>query len=345
MKALMKTMPGEGHVEIVDTVEPQVSAGHVKIEVKFCGICGTDVHIIHDTFKNSPPVIIGHEFSGIVCEVGDNVSDVQVGDRVAALGSNAVVCGKCIYCKQGQYMFCAERKGAGLAVDGGFTKYAVVREDQVYKLPEGVSLEVGSLLEPFANAVQAIEELTKFSAGDVVLLSGPGPIGLLCLSLISRHGCKVIVAGTTDDQNRFEIAKKLGADVIVDILKEDLDSILQAETKGMGADIVVDTSGSPAAITNNLNYVKKIGTYIQVGITGREFSVNWDTILYKKLQVFGSLGHSLKTWDRAVRILEQGKIDISPVASHSLPLSQWQEGFDLFTSKKGAKVLLYPDED
>lgn len=344
MKALIKTKHGKGNLELRNISEPDCTQDGVKIEIKYCGICGTDIHVMHDTFKNYPPVILGHEFSGVVVETGKNVRNIQKNDRVTVLGSTKVICGECEYCRQGNYVFCAIRRGMGHGVDGGFTKYTVVREDMVYKLPDHVSYEEGALCEPFASAVQGIEELTSFHNGDVVLLSGPGPIGLLCLALILRHGCRVIVAGTDSDRERLELARSWGADIVTDVTKENLDDIVAHETKGRGVDIVVECSGNARAVASGFKSLRKMGSYIQMGILGEKIDFDFDTILYKQLSVYGSIGHSLKTWDRVIRILDHNKIDISKVISHKLPLSKWQEGFELSENKKGIKILLSYDE-
>jgi len=343
MKALMKTKPGVGNVEIVDIPEPECTPNGVKVEVQYTGICGTDIHVYYDTFKNYPPVILGHEFSGIVREVGKEVKKIKAGDRVAVLGSTMVTCGECEYCRQGYYMFCKIRRGMGHGVSGSFTRYVVVREDMCYKIPEKVSFEEAALCEPFAFAVQAVEELTTFNVGDVVLLSGPGPIGLLCLSLIVAHGCKVIVAGTKQDALRFEIAKKMGADIVVDVTSESLDEIVNRETHGRGVDIALECSGAESSVANCLKSLRSLGKYIQCGIAGREIKVNFDTILFKQLQVFGCVGHSLKSWDRVISILEQGKVDLKPVITHKMPLSKWKEAFDMCERKEGVKILLSYD--
>ena len=344
MKALMKMRHGVGNIELVDVPEPICGPDGVKVEIKYAGICGTDIHIYHDTFKSYPPVILGHELSGVVAETGIKINNVKPGDRVAILGSSAVTCGTCEYCTQGYYMYCPIRRGMGHGVNGGFTKYVTVREDMVYKLPESVSLEEGALTEAFASAVQAIEEMTAFNIGDVVLLSGPGPIGLLCIALIAAHGCKVIAAGTGADETRLEIAKKLGADVLVNVDKDNLEEIVNGETGGKGADIAVECAGAEASISSCLKLVRKMGKYIQLGIAGRPVTVDVDQILRKRLRIFGSEGHSLKTWERTMRILEQRKVDLTPIITHKLPLSRWKEGFDLCETKGGGKVLLSYDE-
>lgn len=343
MKALLKSKPGFGNVDLEDMPEPDCPADLVKIEVRFTGICGTDLHVYHDTFKNYPPVILGHEFSGVIAEVGADVEKVKVGDRVTVLGSTAITCGSCSYCKRGYYMFCSERRGMGHGTDGSFTKYVLVREDMVYRVPDNLSLEEAALAEPLACAVQAIEELTPIQVGDTVLLSGPGPIGLICLSLLAMKGCKVIVAGTSADHVRLEIARELGADIIVDVSNEDLQSVVMKETDGQGVDVTVECAGVGPSINSSLKALKNLGKHIQVGIVGKEITMDYDVILYKQIQLFGSLAHSMQTWDRVMQLLEQQKINLKPIITHKMPLTKWEKAFDLCEQKTCGKVLLSHD--
>lgn len=344
MKALMKTKSGFGNVELVDIPEPACPLSGVKVEVKYGGICGTDLHVYKDTFPNYPPVILCHEFAGVVTEVGSDVLDIRPGTKVAVIGSIAVQCGKCEYCRQGYYMFCPQRRGMGHGVNGGFTRFVVVREDMVCPVGDSVTLEQAALLEPFAVAVQAIEEITPFCVGDTVLLSGPGPIGLLCLAMLVAHRCKVIVAGTEADAERLALAKRLGADVVVDVSRTDLEAVIRGETAGRGVDIAVECAGAASSIASCIRAVKSQGRILQLGIPGKPLAVDIDSVIFKAIQFLGCVGHSLKTWDRAVRILNQGKVDIMPVVTHVLPLSRWKEGFDLCEQKQGIKVLLKCDE-
>lgn len=343
MIALVKTRPGPGNVELTQVPEPECGPGQVKIEVAYSGICGTDLHVYHDRFRNYPPVILGHEFSGVVVETGSGVESVRAGDRVTVLPASAVICGRCEYCREGYFMFCPQRRGMGHGVNGSFTRYAVVREDQVYVLPDHVSLEEGALTEPFASAVQGVEELGEFRSGDVVLISGPGPIGLLCLLLL-RSRAKVIVAGAECDGARLELAARLGADAVVNVAREDPLAVVDRETRGRGVDVAVECAGAEQSIANCLRAVRKMGAYLQLGIAGGEVRVPFDLVLYKQLRMWGSVGYSLRTWRRVLEILRQGKVDLAPLISHKLPLSRWREGFDLCESKKGVKVLLYYDE-
>jgi len=343
MRALTKTRPGAGNVELVEIPEPECPPDRVKVEVAFGGVCGTDIHVYYDRFPSYPPVILGHEFSGVVVEAGEQVQRVKPGERVTVLGSTAITCGTCEYCQSGDYMFCGARRGMGHGTHGCFTRYVVVREDQIYKLPEAVSLEEGALSEPFASAVQAVEEVDRFRTGDMVLLSGPGPIGLACLLLLARR-TKVIVAGTEHDGVRLKLARELGADRTVDVSREPLGEVVEQETGGRGVDVAIEAAGAPESVLACLRAVRRMGRYLHLGILGREVSVPFDTLLYKQVQVRFSVGHSLKTWRRAMRILEQRKLDLQPLITHILPLSRWREAFQLCENKQGVKVLLKYEE-
>src|SRR6266545_4597679 len=226
MKALVKYRSGPGHVALRDVEEPRCGRDQVKIEVAHCGVCGTDLHVLHDTFRNYPPVILGHEFSGTVVEVGEGVSHVAAGHPVTVLPASAVICGSCLYCRT-----------------GAFARYAVVRKDQVYRLPPGLSLAEAALCEPFACVVQATLELTEVRLGDVVLVSGCGPVGLMCLKLLAAEGIQTIVAGLAEDRTRLEAARRMGAPLAIDVSEQDLQAVVRDATQGRGADVAFECSG------------------------------------------------------------------------------------------------------
>ena len=173
MKALVKYASGEGNVDLLEVDEPCCGEDQVKLEIAYCGICGTDLHVLHDTFRNYPPVILGHEFSGTVVEVGRKVTNATVGERVAGLGATAVTCGQCEYCRSGYFIFCASRRGMGHGVNGAFTRYVVMRfPDQLYRIPENFSLDEAAMSEPFAAVVQAVTEIAKVRAGETAWSRG-----------------------------------------------------------------------------------------------------------------------------------------------------------------------------
>lgn len=342
MIALVKTAPGPGQVELADMPEPVPSPHQVKLEISACGICGTDLHVYHDTFRNFPPVILGHEFVGRVVEEGAAVrGKVDCAARYAVLGATAVTCGRCRWCRSGDFMFCPDRRGMGHGVNGAFTRYACARPDQLFRLDDALPEEEGALVEPLAAAVHAVAEMTEVRPGDVALVSGPGPIGLLCLLVLVHHGIKTIVAGTTADAARLKLAAQFGAVRIVDVQKENLAELILAETEGAGVDVAFEVSGAAASAGACLNALRPLGHYTQVGHFGRDITVPFDRIGFKQLRVTGSVGYSAATWTRAMKLLAAG-LKPSRIVTHRLPLARWREGFDLFERKEALKVLLTP---
>lgn len=342
MEALIKYDKGPGHVALMEVPEPRCENHQVILEVNCCGICGTDLHVYNDTFRNYPPVILGHEFAGKIVEIGSGVSGINRSDSFAVLGATAVICGHCTYCRNGEFMFCGERRGMGHGVNGAFAKYVVVRPDQLFRLPPHVTMQEGALVEPLAAAVHAVCEIARFQLGDVVLLSGPGPIGLLCLKLLVAQGIKTIVAGTSDDQLRLDKADGYGAARIVKVDEDDLVSIIAEETGGKGVDLAIECAGAAGSVRNCLHALRPLGHYVQVGHFGDDLSVPWDFVAFKQLTISGSVGYTRDTWHQTLQILEQGRLNVREVITHELSLTDWRVGFDLSEQKKAVKVLLYP---
>jgi L-iditol 2-dehydrogenase len=342
MKALVKFAPGEGNLDILDVAEPVCGPLQVKVEIAFCGVCGTDLHVMHDTFRNYPPVILGHEFAGTVAETGREVRGVAIGDRVTVLGATAVTCGVCRYCREGRFIFCPDRRGMGHGVNGAFTRYVVVRPDQLYRIPEHFTLEEAAISEPFAAAVQAVTEVTQVRIGETALVSGPGPIGLLCLKLLVAEGVKTIVAGAAGDELRLAAAREFGASLTVDTTERDLADAIREATGGAGVDVALECAGHPASVRGCLEALRPMGRYTQVAICGREIQFPIDRIFYKQLTVTGSICYTARTWERMMRIYEQGRIRLHDLISVKLPIDDWRTAFDLCADRKALKVLMYP---
>lgn len=342
MQALVKYQAGSGHVELREVAEPAPTEHQVRLEIEACGICGTDLHVFHDTFRNFPPVILGHEFVGRVVEEGSEVrGKVDRAGRYAVLGATAVSCGRCRWCRSGEFMFCPDRRGMGHGVNGAFARYACVRPDQLFRVDDALPAEEGALVEPLAAAVHAVAEQTEVRAGDIALVSGPGPIGLLCLLVLVQHGIKTVVAGTSADRTRLDLARTLGAARVVDVQTENLAAILRAETSGVGVDIAFEVAGVAASAQACLDALRPLGRYTQVGHFGRDITVPFDRIGFKQLRVTGSVGYTVATWTRTMALLGQG-LKPSRIVTHRLPLAEWRQGFDLFERKEAAKVLLFP---
>ncbi len=343
MEALVKYDKGPANVRLQEMPDPQVENGKVILEVNSCGICGTDLHVYHDTFKNYPPVILGHEFSGKVVEKGKNTEGIDLGARYSVLGALTVICNNCEYCHSGEFMFCKAKRGMGHGVNGAFTKYVAARPDQLYATADHVSDDISALVEPFAVAVHAVGEIANLQFGDTVLLSGPGPIGMLLLKLLLAQGVKTIVAGTGHDTEKLKTAKDWGAHTVVRVDREDLSAIVRQETKGKGVDIAFETAGAAASAANCLQALRPLGQYIQVGHFGKDITIPFDLSAFRQLTIKGSVGYTRATWDRAVEIIDQGTVNLEDVISHRMPLSDWQKGFDLMEQKKSLKILLYPN--
>jgi L-iditol 2-dehydrogenase len=343
MKALVKYAAGEGNVGILDVAEPECKETQVKLEVAYCGVCGTDIHVLHDTFRNFPPVILGHEFAGTVVEVGSKVTGLKTGEKVAGLGATAITCGKCQYCLSGYFVFCSSRRGMGHGVNGAFANYVVMRPDQLYRIPETFTLEEAALSEPFAAAVQAVTEITNVRLGDTVLVSGPGPIGLLCLKLLVAEGIKTIVAGAPGDGARLTAASRIGAAVVVNIGEQDLEEAVREHTSGAGVDVAFECSGHPSSVRACLEALRPMGQYTQVGICGRDISFPIDRIFYKQLKLSGSVCYTARTWDRMMNIYAQGRLRLNDLITDKLPISNWTRAFELCDLKKALKVLMYPE--
>lgn len=324
--------------------EPKAEADTVVIEVKAAGICGTDIHIYKSEYSIEPPVILGHEFSGEVVETGPGVTRFKAGDRVTVNPTAGRLCGQCRYCRLGVPFLCVDRASVGSGIDGGFARYCGVREEIVFRLPEHLDFDAGALCEPFACAVQAVLELTEILPGEVVAISGPGPIGLMCAMLARLHGARVVMLGLSADRDRMEISRRLGADTVIDVEAENPKEIVDDLTNGYGADVVIECTGANAAVAQGLELIKKLGRFTQVGLFGRPVKIDMDLIVTKEIVLQGSMCHTWGTWDRTMRLLGQEAVDLHPLISDKLPLDRWQEGFDRVTNREGAKILLYPDE-
>jgi L-iditol 2-dehydrogenase len=343
LQALVKTARGKGNVQILDVPEPVPRTGQVKVEVKAAGVCGSDLHIYHDeiAIPIKPPVIMGHEFAGVVAEVGDGVERVCVGDRVTC-ETTAWACGECLQCRLGHSNMCADRRVVGYAVDGCFARYCVVNERQVHLLPGNVGFVAAALTEPLACCVHAVLELTTISAGDVVVITGPGTIGLLCLQLVKVSGGFAVMCGTSQDAERLKLASRFGADLTINVETEDALELVRGLTGSEGADVFLECAGVPSAARLGLEATRRGGQYTQVGLFPAPFELGFDLIAYKELRVTGSLGQRWTSWKRALDLMGQGRIDTQALVSRILPITSWREAFRLFEERQGLKTVLEP---
>ena len=340
MKALVKTAKGIGNLEVLEVPEPIPKSDQLKIEVKAGAICGTDLHIQDDEYVNCPPMVLGHEMSGVVVEVGDAVTRFNVGDRVTS-ETFKFTCGHCRFCQTGLIGLCVNRDSMGVHVDGAFAKYVCQREESLHKLPDNVDFEAGSMSEPTAVAVRAVYERANIAPGDVVLLSGPGPVGLLCLQAVKSIGARVVLVGAAGDENRLALGKELGADVIVNVATDSFDEVLNM-TEGLGADVSIECGGSKASMDQCIEYARKGAQLVLVGLFGHEIAVDVDKAIIKELTILPSFTYRHRTWERAMKLLGEGKIETAPLVSGRFPITEWEKAFETVRARQGIKYLLLP---
>lgn len=341
MKAVVKEEPGFDHMILKDVPEPQVYGDRIKIAVAYTGICGSDIHTFKGEYKNpTTPVTLGHEFSGKVVEIGPDVKKIRVGDRVTS-ETTFETCGTCDYCKEKDYNLCSHRKGIGTQANGSFAKYVLSREESCHVLADSLSYEAAALSEPLSCCVHAALEKTTVSADDKVLIFGPGPIGLLLLQVVKAQGAFAVMSGITKDHSRLELAKELGADVVVDTMKEDLNEIILQLTGGYGVDRVFDCSGAVPAVNQGLPLMRKKGTFVQVGLFVQKANpIDEESIIQREISYIGSRSQKPSSWLIALDLLTKNKINADKMITKIFPLDQWREAFEAVMGGEEIKVLI-----
>jgi len=344
MKALVKTQKGIGFLELREVPEPQPGPGEVKIEIAACGICGTDIHVRHDQFPYWPPVILGHEFTGTVVEAGPDCRRSKVGDRVVA-EPHTLACGQCALCRTGNIQICPEKRSPGWGIDGAMTKYICYPERLLHKIPVTMSFDQAALVEPTGNAVADVIERTRIMPGDFAVVIGPGPIGLLSAMVARAAGAReVAIIGTPGDVTlRLAKAKELGFTQLINIAETNPVEAIADLTGGLGADVVIECSGSPRAIPGTIDLVRKMGKICVIGLTGnKNVEIPWDKFCFKVVDVIFNLSTTYTCWDRSIHLIESGLLPVEKLITHREPLENWESVFDDLENLRGLKGLLIP---
>ncbi len=342
MKALVKTQKGVGFIEVRDVPIPEPKAVEVKIQVDACGICGSDIHVRHDSFPYWPPVILGHEFTGRIIEVGPDCKKFKVGDRIVA-EPHTMACGVCYLCRTGNIQICPEKRSPGWGIDGGMAEFICYPERLLHKIPDDMTVEQAVMVEPTANIVTDLLERTVVQPGDFVAVIGPGPIGLLAAMCAKAVGARdVAIIGTPGDQElRFVKARELGFDNLIDISKADPVQTILDMTEGKGADIVVECSGSPKAIPMTVDLVRKMGKICVIGLTGRKkVELDWDKFSFKVATVVFNLSTFYTSWDKTIDLIYSGKVQAEKLITHKDKIENWEEVFDAIEQLKAIKGIL-----
>ena len=341
MKALMKTKPGPGNLELLDIPEPSATGDLVKIRVVYSGICGTDLHTWDGVYPgNTPPVVLGHEFSGYVTEVGPAVHRFKPGDRVTS-ETTFYTCGECTFCRQKDYNLCSSRKGIGTQVNGSFADYVLTREESVHKLPETISLLSASLTEPLACAVHGCLERTSIAAGKVVLILGPGAIGLLSAMTMLSQGATVVLAGVSADKERLCLARELGVQRTVDQQKEDLYKAVMELTGGTGAASVIECSGNINALNTSLQLAAKQADVVQLGIFPKQYNeIDTSVFFPKEIRLVGSRTQKPSSWRTAINLMAEGHLIPEKLVTGIFPLEEWEKAFQTVRDREGIKTVI-----
>jgi len=336
----MKTARGVGHVELRDVDQPSAGPGEVLVHVAAAAVCGSDLLIEEDRHVNEPPMIMGHEFSGTVAELGEGVSGWEVGDRVVQ-ETSAQICGECERCKSGEHHLCARKKVFGIKTDGGFAEFVRVPAWVLHRVPDTVSIEEAAMTEPACVVLHAMLEKGRVDPGDEVLIMGAGTIGLLALQIAKMAGAKRIFVAELNEKKR-EMAKKLGG-VVLDAVKMDTAAEVIRFTGGTGADVVVDCTGAEPAIQSGLKAVRRLGRFVAIGLTGRpEISVPWDDLVFRSPEIQFSLSSTHRSWERVLSALSDGHLDFKPLITHRFPLEKWADAFQAMRDGDAIKCLLIP---
>ncbi len=344
MRALIKKSAESTTLELIDVPEPSAGADDIKIRVHATGICGSDIHIMQNEYPSNPPVVMGHEYSGIIEEIGEEVSGFRKGDRVVSVTA-VVTCGKCRYCRAGLRMLCNRRLSIGSGVNGAFTEYIVVPAGLAYKIPENVSLDEAALTEPLACVVRGVIERSNIKAGDMVYISGPGIIGQLAMQVAIACGASVTVGGTSFDRERLKLAKQCGALEVIVVDEENPAERAIQITSGYGFDAAFECAGAAASADTCLKVLKKTGLFGQLGLYGTVPGFDMDLALMKEINITNSYASEPTSWETALELMKNGKVDLKPLIGKKYPIGQWCEAFDAVIRKEGYKTLIIPERN
>lgn len=347
MKALRKIKPAYGCMQLVDIPEPVTAPGHVKVRIEYCGICGSDMKFYHWTQRpgmNIPiPVTFGHEYSGVVTEIGEGVTDIQIGDRVVS-ETPEIFCGKCEQCRTGNQLLCKSKRSIGYQVDGAMAEYICIRQELIHKIPDGVSFEEAAVCEPASVTAHAVYDKAHVQPGDAVLIFGPGLIGLLTLEHAKCCGAKVILAGLSKDEERLAIGKKLGADVVIKTDQSDVRDEVMKLTDGRGVDFVFECTGVGSVLNKAFGTLKRMGKMVLIAFfkPGDIPIEAWNTVVNNEIEIVGSYGQRYGNWERVLKLMDMKKLDVRAVTTHIFDLEDWEKGFGITERQEGLKVLLKP---
>lgn len=338
MKALSKLKREQG-IWMVEAPVPEIGPNDVLIKIVKSSICGTDVHIYKwDKWAEATipaPMIVGHEYVGVVEDFGTEVKHLKKGQRVS--GEGHLVCGHCRNCRAGKRHLCRNTIGIGVHVQGSFAQYLKLPASNVFPIPDEVPDDIAAIFDPFGNAVHTA--LSFDLVGEDVLITGAGPIGMMAVAVCKHVGARNIVI-TDINPWRLELAKKLGATRAVNVAKENLGDVMKELGMTEGFDVCLEMSGAAGGFRDMLKYVIHGGKIALLGIPPGDMTIDWNEVIFKGLIIKGIYGREMyETWYKMVTLI-QGGLDLTPIITHHYKIDDFQKGFDAMLSGECGKVIL-----
>ncbi|GHS99252.1 sorbitol dehydrogenase [Synergistales bacterium] len=343
MLAVVKEREGPGFA-IKDIPTPEVREDDVLIRVKSVGICGSDIPILAGTRVIPWPMTPGHEFAGDIVKVGAKVKsfgfDLKEGDRVTSC--LVIGCGNCYYCVEGKESLCDNLVETGIHVDGAFAEYVRVPAKTVLKMKDGTNYDDGASIDPVASAYRTVKAC-RVTTKDVVVVFGPGPIGLYAVQLMKLRGAKCVVnVGMTEDMERLKIARELGADYIINSSTENVAERVAEITGGKMADFVQDCTGAPPLADMATTILRKGGTFAITGLFHRPAEMNLGKVVRSELKVFGTICYNRNEFEECLDLVEAGRVKTDPLITHHFALKDMNAAWEVIQARKAIKIMMHP---
>ncbi len=336
--AVVNFAPEKHSVELREIPRPAIGPEDVLLEVAAVGVCGSDLHqwTSEHSWPVNYPVVLGHEFAGHIVETGERATQWHEGDRVVS-ETAAVIDPHSPLSRQGLYNLDPSRKGFGYGVDGAMTHFVRVPARCLHRVPDGLAMEKAALTEPCCVAYNAVAVHSRVMPGDRIVVLGPGPIGLLCGAMARLQGAEVAVVGLERDRARLQVATQFGCTPIV----EDLEQWSRA-ADGLGADGVIDAVGISAALKTAIDIVRPNGWITKVGWGRAPYAHSLDPLVQKNITLTGSFSHNWPVWERVLRLLSTGALDVNKIIGGIWTLETWHDAFEKMHSGQIVKAVLKP---
>jgi len=338
MKALVKSSNERG-IWMENIPEPECNTNDVKIKITHTSICGTDLHIYKwDEWAQKTlvtPLIIGHEFCGIIEEIGPGVTHYEPGQRVS--GEGHITCGNCRNCRAGKRHLCQKTNGVGIHKDGAFAEYLIIPESNIWPIHNDIPSDIAAFFDPFGNAVHT--SLSYEMVGEDVLITGAGPIGLMATAICKFVGARNVVITDINDY-RLALAKEMGATKAINVSKHSITEFYSQLNMTSGFDVGLEMSGNPEAFRSMLGHMFHGGRVALLGLLPDSTRIDWDDIIFKGLKVKGIYGREMyETWYKMEQMLRSG-LDISKVLTHKLSVDEYEKAFNIMEAGECGKIVL-----